>query len=279
MHQHDESSTDSETTGFRKIGQQLESSTGMPLGEIGSGRPLTASTALAAMAPAETDARLEASLTRLVGSPVAFTTRNLFPANGPIRTVIEGLRWSCPASLADEASRLVAGAFRSAPGPLLVERLHRLRLTTRHRSDLNRDDHEAELTILVEELRRFPGDIVLDVIANWPKRQNGQWWPALSELIAEIEPKMERRMALANYLRRMTTAALPKPDANGLSAEDRARIVEKWERERRPAMVEPEPRGKPAETPEQALARLASDRTPIIIGEEMAGKLASMGDA
>jgi hypothetical protein len=230
---------------------------GTPLGEIGSARPLAVSASLATMRPEETDQRVSAALKRISGEPPVFLTRRMFPENGPTYVLVESVRWNCPAEKLDEAARVVEGAFRSAPAESVGAALYKLRIRTRGREPRSAADHEAEAMIWIEDLRRYPGDIVLDVLNTWHCRDNGMWWPTWHEVEAELKKRQDRRMALANFIRRGLLKGTPEVDPPMLTVADvpgaGGRIAAHWDSERQKweAAGHARPLGKRQQAPEQ----------------------------
>lgn len=252
------------TTGALPEARTLARSIGTPLSEIGSGRPLTVSAELAAMRPADTDHRMQAALGQLGGRPPVLQTRTMFPNDGPIYTLVERVVWDCPRERLDEAAAVVAGAFRAAPAETLAAALVRLRMLTRGRDHRTADDHEAEYVVWIESLRCYPGDIVLDVLATWPMRKDGAFWPTWHDVQAELDKRRDRRMAIANWIR-SAQAALTAPRKIAAPASEpepyevRAKAADSWrDGPLRANMAAHETTTVP-ETPEQALERLANE--------------------
>jgi hypothetical protein len=231
--------------------------TGDLLGGIGARKPLTVSAGLAAMRPEETDHRVTVALKRISGQPPVFLTRRMFPEDGPTYVLVEGVRWDCPAENLDEAARIVEGAFRSAPAEAVGAALYKLRIRTRGREPRSPADQEAEAMIWIEDLRRYPGDIVLDVLNTWHCRDNGMWWPTWHEVEAELKKRQDRRMALANFIRRGLLKGTPEVEPPMLTVADvpgaGGRIAAHWDAERQKweAAGHARPLGKRQEAPEQ----------------------------
>jgi hypothetical protein len=231
--------------------------TGELLGGIGARKPLTVSASLAGMNPEETDQRVSAALKRISGEQPVFLTRRMFPENGPTYVLVESVRWNCPAEKLDEAARVVEGAFRAAPAEAIGAALYKLRIRTRGREQRSDADHEAEAMIWIEDLRRYPGDIVLDVLNTWHSRDNGMWWPTWHEVEAELKKRQDRRMALANFIRRGLLKVAPEVEPPMLTVADvpgaGGRIAAHWdaERQRWEAAGHARPLGKRQEAPEQ----------------------------
>jgi hypothetical protein len=125
--------------------------------------------------------------------------------------LVTGVRWDCPQTKFDEVARVVAGAFRSAPEDKIAAALFRLRTLTRSREQRSDEMMEAEAVIWIEQLRCWPGDIVLDTLKTWPSRDNGQWWPTWHEVEAAIKYRADKRTALLNFVRTMGVKGTDKP--------------------------------------------------------------------
>lgn len=92
-------------------------------------------------------------------------------------------------------------------------------------------DREAEAIIWLQHLGRFPADIVLTTLKNWPTRPNGEWWPVWHEVQKDLEAQTSARRLLAEHIR--SSACLPKPAAGEPERDDSPEAVE-----RRRAFVE-----------------------------------------
>jgi hypothetical protein len=237
--------------------------TGIKLPACGSGKPLNSSNALALLKPEESDARMIAALQRLSGHSIAFATQLHMPNDGPSYRVITGVSWSCPASKRDEAMSIVEHSLRAAPDEKIVAALYRLRTLTRGKIERSSADQEGEMLIWAEQLRCWPGDVALDVIRNWPSRENGQWWPTWHEVEVVMKQRCEKRIAIANVLRRSEPGLMIEskvdPLGAGATAEERERAVARWERDMRPAM-QPAPVG--PRMPERGLEEMLADPLP-----------------
>jgi hypothetical protein len=268
----------SETTGFRHLALVQPNSTGTQLSEIGCGKRLKVSAALADLKPADTDHRVETSLERISGRRLALLTRSMFPSDGPAYSVVSEVRWDCPKECLPEAAAVIEGAFRAAPEDRIASALFKLRIMTRAREQRTEEMQEAEATIWIEQLRGYPGDIVLDVLTNWPKRKNGQWWPTWHEVEAELTSRADRRQAILNRLREIER----KPSGPAIehqmpTPEQRAAAVEHWENVVRPTLGATE-LPPPQETPQEALERLKAEGLGpvIVIGHGLAAKFEQM---
>lgn len=183
-------------------------------------------------------------------------TRLMMPNDGPSYSVVSEVRWDCPHEKLPDVVMVLEGAFRSAPEDKIASALFRLRMLTRAREQRSEEMMEAEAVIWIEQLRTYPGDVVLDVLKSWTTRKNGQWWPTWHEVQDELQRRCDRRQALLNFVRQL--AERPEDMAaitdQGPTPEQRAKVVAYWE-EMRKTFGNPEV-AKPGETAEEALARL-----------------------
>lgn len=273
-----ESLTNSLTiTGQGEIG----SSVGTVLGRIGSGKPLMVSAALSELRPADTDHRLVVALQQCSGRLPALMTRLIMPNDGPAYSVVSEVRWDFPSDKLPEVVSLIEGAFKAAPADRIANELYRLRTMTAGRDQKDAADQEAENIIWLEQLRCYPGDIVIDVLRSWTKPENpsGKWWPTWNEIAARLERACDRRKALLNFVRSVaerpsqTLSIADQPP----TAEQRARAADHWREKVRPevqAWRDEIAKQVARETPEQALERLAAQKdVPVAVGGVMAKKI------
>lgn len=226
----DESWPNSGTTGALQLATALGNSTGLQRLEIGFARPLPVSVGLAELSPRETDRRLVAALERISGQPVRFDERTMIPREGPIYSVVTGIRWDIRTDDAGRALDIIEGSFRAAPEEKIAAEVYRLRTLTRGRDQRSEADQEAEAMIWVEGLRCYPGDVVVDVLRSWPGRPNGEWWPTWSEVMAELQKRVTARRALADFVQRIldrkNAPAAIEDHSGEVSDERRAQLSE-----------------------------------------------------
>ncbi len=84
-----------------------------------------------------------------------------------------------------------------------------------------RQEH-AEHGVIVEATRayaealgRFPADIALAAVRDWPGTPSGKWWPTLHDLIAMCHAKNADRVAAQDALRAALREARPGDDGAG----------------------------------------------------------------
>lgn len=216
----------SETIGPASLGATASSA----IGQLRSGMQLANSApaaALAKLTPQETNARMEACLQRISGQRPAFGRRMMFPSDGPAYSVTETASWKCATeSQRNEALAAVEFALRPASEGDIGAALYTLRIMTRGRDQRTDADREAEAFIWQEHLGRFPADVVLTTLRNWPKRHDGQWWPTWHDVQKELDAMTTSRRLLAEHIR--TSKCLPpppSPEDDGPRSEDQqARI-------------------------------------------------------
>lgn len=222
----DELSPPSETTGLQPLGPHLGKLIGSRPGETGfAAMPNVApAPALAKLTPQETNARMEACLERISGRRPVFSRRMMFPSDGPAYSVTETAGWKCATeSQRNEALKAVEFALRPAEADAIGAALYTLRIMTRGRAQMSEADREAEATIWLEHLRRFPADIVLTTLKNWPTRPNGQWWPVWHEVQKNLEAQTSARRLLAEHIRASKCLPAPADHAEGKEPSDEAR--------------------------------------------------------
>ena len=228
----------SETTGPVSLGTVALNA----IGQARSGMPLANSApaaALAKLTPQETNARMEAHLERISGRRPVFARRMMFPSDGPAYSVTETASWKCAtASQRNDALAAVEFALRPADEDALGAALYTLRIMTRGRAQMSEADREAEATIWLEHLRRFPADIVLTTLKNWPTRPNGQWWPVWHEVQKDLEAQTSARRLLAEHIRANKCLPAPVDHTEGKEPDDEAREraaarAKEWTQKRR----------------------------------------------
>lgn len=258
---------------------EIGSSIGTVLGRIGCGKPLMVSAALSELRPEDTDHRLQACLERISGRRPALLTRLMMPNDGPSYSVVDQVRWDCPQERLPEVVKALEGAFKSAPEDRIASELFKLRVMTRAREQRTEEMQEAEAVIWIEQLRTYPGDIVLDVLKKWTRRPNGQWWPTWHEVQSELQKRSDRRQALLNFVRQLAERPEPMKAITDQppTAEQRAKASDHWHQNIRPelqAWRDEAAKQKAKETPEQALERLTATKDqPVAVGGLLAKKI------
>jgi hypothetical protein len=83
---------------------------------------------------------------------------------------------------AREALKAVDPLMQPAPSDRLAKALAVLFAVTKARAE-SVDDTGFALRSFVECLRRYPGDLALKALAEWPHRPGGKWRPSVSEIV------------------------------------------------------------------------------------------------
>lgn len=192
--------TGSETTGFRPLGSALASAIGRRHGETGSAvsaiGPARLAAKLAQQQPAETDAALRASLRQRCGWHLEARIELRYPEEGGFeRTAVDATAVAVR-DAPDRAGALdmLCSAMTPADKPTLARELTRLAMLTKSRD--RGDDTELIVECYIEELRRYPADIAVSVLREWPRRKHGTWWPSWHELQRVLEWRVGPRRAM-----------------------------------------------------------------------------------
>lgn len=73
------------------------------------------------------------------------------------------------------------------------------------------DDLTLKMGSYVEALRGYPLDLVVKALREWPKTENGRWWPTEGELHQMIDPEAkERRAMLRDIKKKIDNLSAPK---------------------------------------------------------------------
>jgi hypothetical protein len=220
-------------------------------------------------------------LERINGRPVVLQTKTFFPNDGPTYSIVAAVKWNCEPADLDKAVAVLEGGFRSAPENSIASALYKLRMLTRGREHRSSADQEAEAVIWIENLRCWPGDVVLDVLRTWPSRKGGEWWPTWHDVEEVLKARTDRRQALLNHVRKL---AIPTPVPAQLteqppSQERRDAAVAHWETVRATLA-----KGKPSKDPQTAemIERAANEQLDawierpigqVAVSEGLAAKL------
>ncbi len=216
--------------------------------------------ALAKLTPQETNTRMEAHLERISGRRPVFARRMMFPSDGPAYSVTEAASWTCAtAEQRSEALAAVEFSLRPADEDGIGAALYTLRIMTRGRAQMSEADREAEAMIWLEHLRRFPADIVLTTLKNWPTRANGQWWPVWHEVQKDLEAQTSARRLLAEHIRAGKCLPAAADHTEGKEPDDEAREraaarAKEWAQKRREEQEGERWKPRDAEVIKQAMA-------------------------
>lgn len=87
-----------------------------------------------------------------------------------------------------KAGRAIEGAFVPASDEILLAALTKMEsLCIRAREDVA--TAKVSLNSYIGELRKFPADIVLAALEEWPNRPSGKFAPSWSELVNGVKDK------------------------------------------------------------------------------------------
>lgn len=150
-------------------------------------------------APHETDRRLLASLKQRCGLHIEVESHMVYPETGGFHRVIDRVVVEGEGSRKDALS-MVELAMTPAPKQALARELTRLRILTKAK-DRAEIDTEFEAQIWLDELSRYPADVAVETLREWPRRKAGTWWPSWHELEPILRRKAAMREALAAKLR------------------------------------------------------------------------------
>jgi hypothetical protein len=219
------------TTGCNRTLTQPGSLIGKLRAVLGSGKHLPeAEWAGRVGSPEETDARLIASLEHISGQRITLAYSTRMRDGAPTERSWDRIRWPFPAEKSDELATVIESAFRAAPSDRLAAALYKLRMTTRGRPENADEDREAQATIIIHELRKYPGDVAMHVLETWPARPNGQFWPTWHELDEVLRLESQKRRTIAACLLKYANGPRPETDAPVITKAERERVAAGFER-------------------------------------------------
>jgi hypothetical protein len=197
---------------------------------------------------------------------------------------VDQVRWDCPYDKLPEVVAILEGAFKAAPPDRIANELYKLRMLTAGRDQKDVSDQEAENIIWLEQLRCYPGDIVIDVLRSWtsPGNPSGKWWPTWNDIAARLQHACDKRKSLLNFVRVLSERPAPTLAITDQppTAEQPPAAVDHYQKNIRPeiqAWRDEIAKQKAQETPEQALERLAAKADePVTIGAELSKKFEQM---
>jgi len=164
-------------------------------------------------------------------------------------------------------------SLRAAPEDEIAKAVYRLRIITRGREQRSDADREAEAVIWIEQLRCWPGDIVLDTLKGWPHRKDGQWWPTWHDVEAELRGKTSLRQAIVSHLDKPQSASMIGHDVSNqdLTPDQiaaRSKLVDDW----RASLSREAPEG-------SAIKGLVPATKPVLTDEEKADIISELSAA
>ena len=150
---------------------------------------------------AATDRALAASLRQQHGLRLAIRDRTVFPDDGGFRVIVQGVSLGIdPGGNVAAGLALANAAMVPADPKTIALALARLRVLVVPRSGAGQDlDFEVE--VWLDQLRRYPADVVGETLEEWPRRRGGRFWPTWHELAAILEAKAAPRRAMVERLR------------------------------------------------------------------------------
>lgn len=118
-----------------------------------------------------------------------------------------------PAPVAERALPIVGAAVAPAPADELTFALGWLASVTTGDKLRSPEMMQVSARALVQAMMDYPREAALAAIRDWPKTDNGKWWPTENELRAEADERSWRTMKLHRHLRAATLredAAAPR---------------------------------------------------------------------
>lgn len=159
--------------------------------------------------PEQTDKQLEASWTQLLGSsPEDITEADYSGSHGAEFTLI---RFRAPENTHADLVALLDAANHSADPSVVTVELARLKIGTAGRA-MRGFDLDAWLTVVGDELERYPTDVVRCACRRLIRRE--AWTPTVAELVEECEVLARRRRLLREALQRHGREIKPRPEDN-----------------------------------------------------------------
>ena len=165
--------------------------------------PSTASRDLLASEPAQTDRRLEASLAQSVKSWLFWRNEKAKLATGgeaPTHDrMIAQYRQATRPEWLEGALKSYRLAMLPAPDDVVAKELGSMCALTVRRE--RSDDTAVYILAMVDRLRKWPGDVVIDVLRSQP--DHGKWRPAWEEILLRLESAAKRRKSTLALLEDM----------------------------------------------------------------------------
>ncbi len=214
----------SPTTGTRKMARKPSNGIGTQLSELGADERRLAITRLVSTAPAGTLARdpaalLPQSLTSSLEGVWADGVVDDFGWDGQVIRY-EMIREPPAADMA-LAIQIAEAIQEPASEREVLAELTRVRVLT-----VSRDQGTADIELLMaayaDELKRYPADVMREVLRDWPR--HSRFWPSLAELTERLDRMMKPRRALAKPLRRGYRPPEYSPDWIPPNPEDKAAV-------------------------------------------------------
>lgn len=116
------------------------------------------------------------------------------------------------------ARRLIEDSLAPAPPERIVGALATLSTLVARRAE-EEADIKLQLKAYTERLRRYPEDVVMATLSDWPDRS--QWWPTWFDLAQILNDRVRFRQEMLEATERMSAVALAAP-ADEPTPEERA---------------------------------------------------------
>lgn len=105
-----------------------------------------------------------------------------------------------PQSVAARALQVVGPACQPATHDELTFALGYLASVTTGDKSRSPEVMQVSARALVEAMREYPREAAMGAIRDWPKTENGKWWPTENELRAEADTRGWRSMRMHSHL-------------------------------------------------------------------------------
>jgi hypothetical protein len=109
---------------------------------------------------------------------------------------------ACSASPSDidRARDIVLQSLAATDSATVLNELARLRLCTVSRNT-DGEDFKLMLRVYTDRIAQFPEDVAVKAMRDWSERK--KWWPALGELVTEMNDWMADRRAMLAELEQL----------------------------------------------------------------------------
>lgn len=157
------------------------------------------STTARVLTPRETDRTCRASLPASVTRCIDDKWKNDRGADGQFESTFIGTEIlpGVPKADLERSFTIVAASCAPADPQTVAAALHRLKLLTKSR-ELPGKDAELQAAAFFDQVSTYPADVVVDACEVWAARE--VFFPSWAELKAELDRRMQRRLALKRAL-------------------------------------------------------------------------------
>lgn len=128
---------------------------------------------------------------------------------------VQGLPDQAHRDLVREAVDAFRAANQPAPYPLAVREIMRLRRMTETQDAQDDDDLEFTMGAMADEVARYPGDVVVEVLRA--RARKSRWWPALKDLLDELDAAAAKRRAMLRCLEQMAAKLEGEPEQSNVT--------------------------------------------------------------